>query len=481
MSILEKFPYETPRQGQVEVLQFLEQNWDKHDVFVIVAPTAFGKTALSKTIMEWKYGTSYIAPSNMLVDQFLGEFPDTPRLHRLDAYWCDDWRQSCAQTRARQGSFCRGCTCSGDLAQAKYRRGSGVYNYHTYLAHRLFRPVLLVDEAHQLVHTIQDRVSEKIWHHDYRYPFTGGHDNLLRWVESLPPKKRQHKKIQHLEEALRAEAPQYVVSHSRDSFNGKGTERGKPEERDCLKLYPVDISDDAKMFWPQEVEKIILMSATIGPKDIEELGLAQRRVVYLQAASPIPAENRPVQFVPVTALSHTNLVSSVPLLATEIDNIAAYHANEKGVVHVTYQLAELLRQQLSGSRYIFHTRDDKAEQYERFRESPAKDGRVLIACGMYEGIDLPDDLGRWQVIAKTPFKSLGDPAIKYRAEKDPDWYNWATLINIIQAAGRISRTPTDFGITYYIDKTTIDLIERARHLIPQWFQDAVTAGGYKWR
>lgn len=476
MSILNHFPYEKPRAAQAEVLQFMELNWDRYDVFVIVAPTASGKTALSKTIMEWKYGTSYIAPSNLLVDQFLTEFPDTPRLHRLDAYYCETWLQSCAQTRARKGMFCKGCTCSGDLAQAKYRKGSGVYNYHTYLAHQLYRPVLVVDEAHQLVHTIQDRVSEKIWHHDYHYPFSGGHAGLLRWVEALPPRKRNHKKIQHLEEALRAEAPQFVVSHSSDSFNGKGTIRGQPEERDCLKLYPVDVSDDANMFWPTETEKIILMSATIGPKDVEELGLAQRRVVYLQAASPIPPEQRPVQLVPVVSINHTNLESSIPRIAREISNIAAYHPGEKGIIHATYQSAGLLREHLSDRRFIFHTKEDKAEKYEQFRNSPTADGRILVASGMYEGIDLPDDLGRWQVIIKTPFKSLGDPAIAYRAEKDPDWYNWATLRDLIQACGRICRNENDFGVTYCLDATTGRLLDEANHLVPQWFRDALEAG-----
>ena len=438
--------------------------------------TVTHNTSMSKTIMEWKHGTSYIAPTNMLVDQFLSEFPETNRLHRLDAYWCDEWEQSCAQSRARQKGFCKGCVCSADLAQAKYRKGSGVYNYHTYLAHQLFRPVLIVDEAHNLVHTIQDRLAEKIWHHDYQYPFGADNAGLLRWIRKQPIRIQKHKKIVHLREALEAEAPLHVVSHTSDSFNGKGTRKGAPEERDCLKLYPVDVSEQASMMWGS-AEKIILMSATIGPKDIEALGLQQRRVVYLQAASPIPAERRPIQFVPVVSLNHENLVANIPRIVEEIRNIASYQSTEKGIIHATYELSGLLREHLAtDTRFMFHDRNNKGEQYERFRNSPTSDSRVLVVSGMYEGIDLPEDLGRWQIIVRTPWKSLADPAIRHKAGLDPEWFHWESLKDLIQACGRICRTPTDFGVTYILDAAAQRLIDGAPGLIPHWFRDALDAG-----
>jgi len=327
-----------------------------------------------------------------------------------------------------------------------------------------------------LVHTIQDRLAETIWHHDYQYPFSGDNSNILRWIYRQPTRIQKHKKITRLREALEAEAPEYVVSRTSDSFNGKGTQRGKPEERDCLKLYPVDIADKASLMWGPTVEKIILMSATIGPKDVEALGLQQRRVVYLQAASPIPPENRPIQFVPVVSLNHGNLHASVPRIAEEIENIAAYHSKEKGIIHATYELSGLLREHLTSNRYIFHDRSNKSEQYELFRNSPTSDSRVLVACGMYEGIDLPEDLGRWQIIPRTPWKSLGDPAIRFKAELDQDWFRWETLKDMIQACGRICRTPTDYGITYILDSTAIRLIQDSEHLVPSWFMDAIHAG-----
>ncbi len=473
--ILSCFPYDQPRSGQSELLQTLARLWPAYDVYVLVCPTAFGKTAVIRTLQQWLYSASAITPTNMLVDQFLGEFPDCPTLHRLDSYECADWQTNCAAHRGRTRAFCKGCPASSDLATAKYRRGPGVYNYYTYLAHRLFRDTLIVDEAHNLVPTIQERLSEILWLHDY--PELRGAvetSQLLRRVAQLPMRKQKHKKVTHLYEALTSAAPHHVIQFTTEPFNGKGTKRGEPEDRPCIKLYPVDIGDSFSMFAPgDDTKKIVLMSATLGPVDIAELGLQHRRVCYLQAAHPIPADRRPVQIVPIADISRGNLSQSVPLLAAEIENIAAFHGGEKGIIHCTYQLSTMLSEHLTGSRYIYHTRENKQEQYQLFRNSPAAAGRILIASGMYEGIDLPDDLGRWQVIAKCPWASLADPAVKYKAEQNPDWYRWQTLVDLIQACGRICRTETDYGITYILDGSVTRLIEQSQHLIPSWFKDAL--------
>ncbi|NBO93927.1 MAG: hypothetical protein EBV06_16705 [Planctomycetia bacterium] len=101
------------------------------------------------------------------------------------------------------------------------------------------------------------------------------------------------------------------------------------------------------------------------------------------------------------------MVEAVPQLAQYIQEIADHYEKQKGIVHATYQLAYLLRKHLTSSRFIFHDRDNKTERYQEFRNARPDSGKVLIASGMYEGIDLPEDLGRWQIIAKVPWQSLG--------------------------------------------------------------------------
>lgn len=475
------FPYPKPREAQREVLEIFSKHWNDYDVFVCEIPTAGGKTALARTLMNAHRSVSCITPTNLLVEQFLAEFPETPSLHRMDSYYCEKWDRPCPVTRAKLYQFCSmkrdGCKCAaaGDLAVAKYQRGPGIYNYYTYMAHRLYREVLVVDEAHNLIPTIRGRLAQRVWQHDYRYPNKmWTHPQIQEWIDSLSPNKKKHKKIQVLREAVRFQVPTHIATRTTAEYSGKGTRRGEPEDRDCIELLPVDVSQAPPMMWPREVKKIVLMSATIGPKDIEQLGLGNRRVLYLRCKSPIPPGSRSIVPLDVVSVNYNSLQSgAVDKLANEINKIAEHHSGEKGVIHATYQLSRLLRSQLSSDRFLFHTRENKREQYNEFRNSDPSLGRILVASGMYEGIDLPEDLGRWQVIAKIPWSSLANPAIKHLSELDPDWYLWETLKTTIQACGRICRTPEDFGVTYVLDSSFRRLLRDGEHMLPEWFTDAV--------
>jgi ATP-dependent DNA helicase DinG len=474
--LIENFPYANPRPVQREILEALETNWNNYDVFVLVLPTASGKTALAKSIMRAHHSVSVITPTNLLVQQFIGEFPDTPTLSRLDSYTCAEWKRPCSVTRARLGNFCKGCKCGGDLAQARYKRGPGVYNYYTYMAHKLYRKVLVVDEAHTLLSVIKDRLALKMWQHDYRYPSNAyRYEQIKEGVDSVHAsgKRKKDKKLKKLREAVTYKVPEYIAERTHDEFNGKGTVRGQPEMRDLIKLTPVDITEAPPMFWPQEVEKIVLMSGTISKKDIEQLGLSRKRILYIEGKSPISVDNRPIVVEPIVSVNHANTINAVPQLAEYIKEIAAHYEGQKGIVHATYQLAYLLRKHLTGPKYIFHDRDNKSERYAAFRSALPSSGVVLIASGMYEGIDLPEDLGRWQIIAKVPWQSLGNPAIKHLAELDPEWFNWETIRTLVQAAGRICRTPDDFGATFIPDRTFLRLIKEAKSQFPKYFLDAL--------
>lgn len=165
------------------------------------------------------------------------------------------------------------------------------------------------------------------------------------------------------------------------------------------------------------------------------------------------------------------MAEALPKLINEINGIAEYHAEERGVIHATYQLSESLKSHLDSDRFIFHNRTDKKEKYEYFRSCGGN--KILVACGMYEGIDLPEDLGRWQVIAKIPWPSLGNPAIQHLSKLDPDWYLWETAKITIQACGRICRTPDDFGITYCLDSSFNRLYRGGEHMMPVWFKEAI--------
>ena len=120
---------------------------------------------------------------------------------------------------------------------------------------------------------------------------------------------------------------------------------------------------------------------------------------------------------------------------------------------------------------MWHDKDDKEEQYKRFRKST--EPRVLVGCGLSEGIDLVEDAGRFQIIGKVPYPSLADNFMKHILQKDKmnhtNVYQWMTIRTIIQAYGRISRTETDYGKTYILDISFLALLKQYKHLFPAWF------------
>jgi Rad3-related DNA helicase len=251
----------------------------------------------------------------------------------------------------------------------------------------------------------------------------------------------------------------------------KGVELLRGHEEEVLKLLPLDVSDYRPVLWPpNKVRKIVLMSATIGEVDIRDLGLNHRRVSYIQADSIIPVDRRPIIYDPVGSVAYNNQAVAIPRIADRIRE-QLRNNSDKGMIHATYGMIGALRELLDDEpRLIFHTRDNKKEMYDRFIDST--DG-VLVASGLYEGVSLDYELGRWQFITKVPYPSLAEPAIKYRCELEPEWYQWQAVKLILQASGRICRGPDDYGATYILDNCFERLYSGSISLFPKWYQDSL--------
>ena len=92
---------------------------------------------------------------------------------------------------------------------------------------------------------------------------------------------------------------------------------------------------------------------------------------------------------------------------------------------------------------------------------------------MTEGVDLRDDLSRFQIFAKIPFPYLGDDVVKKRMAKDEMWYPFATIRTMVQAVGRSIRNETDYASTYILDESFGYFYQKNSGLFPQYFKDAL--------
>ena len=68
---------------------------------------------------------------------------------------------------------------------------------------------------------------------------------------------------------------------------------------------------------------------------------------------------------------------------------------------------------------------------------------VLVSPSLREGVDLPDDELRFQIVTKMPYPDLGDPWTAARQARDPRWYALETAKALVQAYGRSCRHAGD--------------------------------------
>lgn len=485
--IIKKFPNKyKPRPIQTETLNELADSWSKYDVFVINLPVASGKSYIAKAIQNWQGTGAIITPNNLLVAQYRSDFENLAGIVGKARYSCkEEGFDNCHRRglkhkhpRTKKPRHCKDCPWVKDNRRfhSPYLK-KYVTNNHLYAQMQRTMPVLIADEAHNLIDFLQDWHATRISWSKYRYPRRAGinREELLVWLKSLRGIDRIVTNPNRGEKGLALLYNELTSGYSRfllkEELEYKRDVQGNEWTEIYLKLCPVDVRDMPPVLWPPSVKKIVLMSATINEKDIEELGLQDRRIKYINADSCIPADRRPVTFIETSTVSGTKLKQSLPLVRDRVLSLAESNRDCKGVIHATYNQAELLKRCLDNPRFLYHTRKNKTQIYEAFRKT--EEPVILIASGLYEGIDLPEDAGRWQVITKVPFPSLGEPAIRYRMTKDPDWYSWQASKVMLQATGRICRGPEDFGETFVIDNSFRRLYTDHPEQYPDWFKESV--------
>ena len=107
----------------------------------------------------------------------------------------------------------------------------------------------------------------------------------------------------------------------------------------------------------------------------------------------------------------------------------------------------------SGSIKLYeHRQGEKLEQILTSFKNHTGGSAVLISPAMFEGVDLPGDLSRFQILVKAPFPSLGDKRMKFILDRHPDLYNVITIMKMVQGAGRSVRSPEDHAVTYCLDQ-----------------------------
>jgi Rad3-related DNA helicase len=221
--------------------------------------------------------------------------------------------------------------------------------------------------------------------------------------------------------------------------------------------------------------RFALLSATILNKAAfcRSVGLDPADVALVDVGHTFPVEHRPLYDVTQGKMTYEHRSETTPKIARTIVRLMQRHPDEKGLIHahsydIQGRLADRLRDFGVGDRIRVHDRDGRDAALEAWKAADEPD--VFLSVKMEEALDLEGDRCRWQVLCKAPFLNTGDSRVAHRlADGQWAWYYRTALRTVIQACGRVVRAPDDRGATYLADSSLLDLFERARTDMPDWF------------
>jgi ATP-dependent DNA helicase DinG len=245
-----------------------------------------------------------------------------------------------------------------------------------------------------------------------------------------------------------------------------------------ITLTPLDISSYFKEIL--DVSNYgLFMSATILNKEYlcKITGLSQDKIKFIRVKhSDFPKENRPIYLMNIAWLNSRNILDNLPIIAKTVNNIMSIHKNEKGIIHTTsYIQLKYIKNSLNKENLqrIIESgpTTDRIEILQRHSRNTKP--TVLISPSFYQGLDLKDDLSRFQIIIKIPYPDLSDKKVVALRKKDMNWYLWNTIVRLTQTYGRSIRSREDHASTYILDSNINYLLRNVNDMFPSWFTEAI--------
>jgi ATP-dependent DNA helicase DinG len=241
-----------------------------------------------------------------------------------------------------------------------------------------------------------------------------------------------------------------------------------------IEFKPIDVSPYSESILFNKGRRVLMMSATILNHEgfCEMLGIKDEDSAFISIPSPFPPENHPIIAAPVARMTANNIDADLPKLAEAIRSILESHSDVKGIIHThSYKVAKYLRENIKDKRLLFHGAEDRLEKLSKHMNS--KEPTVLVSPSMQEGVDLKDDLSRFQIICKVPYPYLGDKIVKKRMNRWKWWYPLQTAKTIVQSIGRSVRSSTDHATSYILDADWDRFYSKHSHLFPDTFQKSL--------
>ncbi len=508
---------------------------DGNKFVICCAPTGSGKSFISKTLANVakeptdifkQYITSYeaykqdqtgsfvydqeckdevpggafaLTITKSLQDQYKSLFKDTEVLKGKSNYQCevdsnfDVEVAPCVHNRLIRDdcwkkNICPYYNARNNTLISKF----GALNYNMFLSlpdHVKYKEFIICDEASELEDEIVKQFSTCIDIKKLRslklkiFPLSStSSKNVLSWINSIQIEVTEHVNILHA--GLKKKAGLTASEKSKLMYL-KNIQRTlslinktwntceyivQIEDINTIKLTPLKVDTLTKYIFNYG-SKILLMSATI----IDHKNLAKTLGIenykYIESTSSFDASKAPIYISQTNKLNHANLQKALPGIVTQIKLICERHKDVKGIIHThTNSITSFIKKHTNDDRFLFRDQFNKNDEILKTHEM-SDQPTVLVSPSLGLGVDLKDDLARFQIIIKAAFLPLGDDRIKKMFNQDKQWYTNKMLSNFIQQCGRGIRSKNDYCVTYVLDATIFDAIMRNKSKLPKHFLD----------
>ena len=511
-------PYPSFRPGQKEAIaQILDLHKKGYKIIELSAPTASGKSLdlyiLGKMLTENQDGVYavYSTPLVALVNQLkqADVFHEMPTLKGKKNYLCpflsrddqepyfaddcpfDTWETAIRASMEYDHKDIRETACATCVYQrekeAFMEARFGATTFARYMIDHNIRSrasILLIDESSGLEKTLVDRVTMKLhpsidlndireslvvylhrrieqknslerdigdkW--DSR-PSNPGKEELKAWLKDFKELTKQKKECEsEIRKASKAIAhidygTPYIIDKDRCFRILEGTKEFE------------DLCED--------LDLVVLASGTpttfLLTQDYETVSIQH----------PIPLDRRLIYEYPVGLMNYEKRSETVLKMAPVIENLHnKYHRHT--IVHCgAYGIAKMIYDHLSPSvqkETILQDRNDREGSKLRWMNKP---NSLFLSVEFVEGLDLKGPEYPMNIIAKVPFEPIKDEFVVARNDHDnKKRYNVYAAVEVMQAAGRTTRTKDDYSETYILDSSWQSFHRRYKKLFHPWFDAA---------
>jgi Rad3-related DNA helicase len=448
------------------------------------------------------FGTFALTITKSLQDQYLKLFPDTDILKGKSNYICDVDPHFDVETapcvlvpKIRDECWEKNRCPYYNARNSALLSRFAVLNYKMFLAlpsHVKRKNFIICDEASELEDELIKQYSAEINYErlraygiDCKTLLTDSKDKVRTWVcENIFQISEQiNTLINRVNKKHRtlSQPEKIKLQYLKNAHNSLTTV--DTLWRDCEYIIDKDIkkvlltplrADKLTKFIFNHADNVLLMSATIidHKNFAKTLGITDYE--YVEVESDFNPEKSPIYVSSQNKLNYKNLTNTLPAICEQIKTIIDHHKNEKGIIHThSKDITNFIKAKLEGNkRFLF--RDETANNEAILKEHYETDfPTILVSPSLSFGVDLKDNLARFQIIIKLPYPPLSSKHIKKLFDTDKDWYENKMLNALVQACGRATRSKNDFSTTYILDGNIVNALKRTKHKLPKSFIDRI--------